>query len=96
MRDIFVNSNLNLLKNFRDSNRTTEFKNILSWNISQMTIKTILINKRITKSVVIKRSIPLEVRPDENIYENPQNFLVIWSVQKEFSSLYKVQDYAYE
>ena len=36
MRDIYFNSNLNLLTKFTNSSRSTKFKDILPWNISQM------------------------------------------------------------
>ena len=36
MKDIYINSNLNSLTKFTSSSsRNTEFKGILSWNISQ-------------------------------------------------------------
>ena len=46
MRDIYSNSNLNPLTNFTSSRRSTEFKDILPWNIFQMITKTIPINTR--------------------------------------------------
>ena len=45
MRDIYINSNPNLLATFTSS-RSTEFKDILSWNISQM-ITTTTMKQRI-------------------------------------------------
>ena len=36
MRDIYINPNLNPLTKFISSSRSTEFKDILPWNISQM------------------------------------------------------------
>ena len=33
MRDIYINSNLNSLTKFSSSSRSTEFKDILPWNI---------------------------------------------------------------
>ena len=50
MRDIYINSNQNPLTKFISSSRSTEFKDILPWNISQMIMKTIPISKRIVKS----------------------------------------------
>ena len=47
MRDIYINSNLNPLTKFTSSSRSTEFKDILPWNISQMIMKTIPISTRI-------------------------------------------------
>ena len=42
-----MNSNLNSLKKFTSSSRSTEFKDILLWSISQMIMKTIPISMRI-------------------------------------------------
>ena len=41
MRDIYINSNLNPLTKFTSSSRSTEFKDILSWNFFQMITKTV-------------------------------------------------------
>ena len=54
MRDIYINSNLNPLTKFTSSSRSTEFKDILLWNISQMIMKTIPISSRIVISYAIK------------------------------------------
>ena len=51
--------NLNPLKKFTSSNRSTEFKDISPWNISQMMTKTIPISTRIVISYTMKRDIPL-------------------------------------
>ena len=59
MRDIYINSNLNLLTTFTSSNRSTKYKNVLPWNISQMIRKTIPISTRIVISYTIKWGIPL-------------------------------------
>ena len=59
MRDIYINSNLNLLTKFTSSSRSTKFKDILPWNISQMITKTIPISTRIVISYAMKRGIPL-------------------------------------
>ena len=61
MRDIYINSNMNLLKKFNISGRITEFKDILSWTISQMITTTIPISMRIVISYAMKRSIPLGI-----------------------------------
>ena len=58
MRDIYINSNLNPLTKFTSS-RSTTFRDILPYNISQMIAKTILINTRIVISYVMKRDILL-------------------------------------
>ena len=46
MRDIYINSNLNPLKKFTSSSRSTKLKDILPWNISQMIPNTIPISTR--------------------------------------------------
>ena len=60
-RDIYINSNLNPLAKSTSGNRSTEFKDILPWNISQMITKTVPISTRIVKSYAMKRSIPFSV-----------------------------------
>ena len=55
MRDIYINSNLNTLTKFTSSSRSTTFKDILPWKISQMTMKTISISTRIVISYAMKR-----------------------------------------
>ena len=59
MRDIYITSNLNPLTEFTSSTRSTEFKDILPWNISQMVMKTVLINMRIVICNAMKQSILL-------------------------------------
>ena len=59
MRDIYINSNLNPLTKFTSSNRSTEFKDIPPWNISQMITKTIPISTRTVISYAVKQGIPL-------------------------------------
>ena len=58
MRDIYINSNLNPLIKFTSSSRSTEFKDILPWNISQMITKDIPISMRIVISYTLKEDIP--------------------------------------
>ena len=53
MSDIYINFNLNALTKFTSSSRSTEFKGIIPWNISQM----------ITKTVPISTSILLRLPP---------------------------------
>ena len=62
MRDTFTNSNLGLLIKLRRRrrSRTNEFKDVLSWNISQMITMTIPISTRIIKKQAKKGSIPVE------------------------------------
>ena len=57
MRDINSNYNLILLSKFTSSRRSTEFKDILTWNISQIITKTIPISTRIDVSYMMKRSL---------------------------------------
>ena len=59
MQDIYINSNLNALRKFTSSNRSTKFKDILAWNISQMIMKTFSISQRIVISYAMKWYIPL-------------------------------------
>ena len=47
MKDAYINFNLNPLTIFTSSSRSTEFKGIFPWNISQMITKTIPISTRI-------------------------------------------------
>ena len=56
---IYINYNLNPLTKFTSSNRSTEFKDILPWNISQMITKTVPISTRVVISNAMKRSIQL-------------------------------------
>ena len=57
MRDIYINSNLDPLTKFTSSRRSTEFRDILPWNISQMIMKTIPISTRIVISYAVKWNI---------------------------------------
>ena len=59
MKDIYINFHLNPPTKFTSSSRSTELKDILSWNISQMITKTIPISARIVISYVMKQGIPL-------------------------------------
>ena len=59
MQDIDINSNLSLLTIFTSRSRSTEFKHILPWNISQIIKKAIPICPKIVISCVIKYGIPL-------------------------------------
>ena len=54
MRDIYINSNLNPITKFTSSNRSTEFRDILPWDISQMITETIPISMRIIISHTMK------------------------------------------
>ena len=55
MLDMYIDSNLNPITKFTSSSsRGTEFKDILSWNISQMITKTIPISTRIVTCYAVK------------------------------------------
>ena len=57
MRDLYINSTLNLLTKFTSTSRSTEFKDILPWNISQMIMKTFPISTKIVMSYAMKGGI---------------------------------------
>ena len=54
MRDIYINCNLNPFTKFTSSSRSTELKDMLPGNISQMITKTIPIGTRIAISYAMK------------------------------------------
>ena len=58
IRDIYINSNLNPFTKFTSSSRSTAFKDILPWIISQMITKTST-SMRIVINYAVKRDIPL-------------------------------------
>ena len=55
MMNIFINSNQNSFKKVTSSNRSTEFEDILPWNISQMITKIIPISTRMVISYEVKQ-----------------------------------------
>ena len=59
MRDIYINSNLNPLTKITSSSKSTEFKDAIPWNISQMITKTVPISTGIVISYALKRVILL-------------------------------------
>ena len=59
MRDIYINSNLNT--EFTKNSRSTKFKYIHPWNISQMITRNIPISTRIVISYAIKWDISLGI-----------------------------------
>ena len=69
VRDIYINSNLNPFTKVTSSSRSTKFRGILPWNISQMIMKTIPISTRIVMSYGMKlrqqpdQSFPVEGKP---------------------------------
>ena len=72
MRDIYINSNLNPVTKFTSSSRSTEFKDILQWNICQMITKTMPTSTRIVISYAMKQGIPFWVywKVNGNLYNN--------------------------
>ena len=56
-RDIYINSNLNSLSELTSNSGSTDFKDILPWNISQMITETIPISTKIVISYALKRDI---------------------------------------
>ena len=69
MRGVYINSNLNPLTEFISSSRSTEFKDILRWNICQIITKTIPISTRIVISYAMKQGIYCEY--DRKSIETP-------------------------
>ena len=63
MKDIYINYKLNPLTKFTSSSRSTEFKEIFPWNISQMITKTIPISMRIVISYAMKWGIKWKITP---------------------------------
>ena len=61
MWHIYINSNLNPLTKFTSSSRSTELKDILPWNISQMITKTISISVKIVISYAMKQGMSLRI-----------------------------------
>ena len=55
IRDIYINSNLNLLTKLTSSSRSTEFEDVLPWKIFQMITKNIPISRGIVISYVMKQ-----------------------------------------
>ena len=60
MRDIYINFNLKPFTKFTSSSRSTEFKDIVPWNSSQMITKTVPISTRIVISYAMKLGILFE------------------------------------
>ena len=94
MRNRYINSNLNPLTKFTSSSRSTELKDILPWNISQMIKKTIPISARIVISNAMKWGILLRIwwkvngNWDNNMIRNKFRMImpILWSVIKHFHS----------
>ena len=61
MRDIHIDSNMNPLTTFTSSSRSSEFKDIFPWNISQLIRKTVPISTRIVIGYPMKWGIPFWV-----------------------------------
>ena len=81
MRYIYTTSNLNLLIKFTSKSRSTEFKYILPWNISQMIMKTVPTSTKIVRSYVMKRDIQLWIWWKVN--ENWNNNMIRISLWRE-------------
>ena len=75
MSDIYINSNLKPLTKLTRSSRSTEFKDILPWNISQMIIQTIPISHMVQVSWFFQESPELtQVLPISWIKRSSLNF----------------------
>ena len=59
---ISINSNLNPITKFTSSSKSTEPKDILPLNISQMIMKTVPISMRTVLSYAMIQGIPLQIR----------------------------------
>ena len=71
LTDIYINSYSNLLTKFNSCRRSTKFKDVSPWKISQMIMKTVAISMRILISYVMKRGISFRVWPKVNgIWDN--------------------------
>ena len=57
LRNIYIDSNLNPFTKFTSSSRSTKFKDIVLWNMSQIITKTIPISMRIVITYAMKRGI---------------------------------------
>ena len=66
MRYIFINSNLHLLTNFTISSRSTEFKDILPWYISQIITKIMPISTGVVIRYAMIQNIPFWVSQKVN------------------------------
>ena len=58
---------LNQLTKFSSSGRSTGFKDILPWNISQMITKIVLISMKIVRSYAMKQGIELQASAYEKL-----------------------------
>ena len=74
MKDMYINSNLNPLTKVTSSSRSTEFKDILPRNISQMITKIIPISTRIVTSHTMKWGFLLWIW--WNVNENWENNMI--------------------
>ena len=79
MRDIYINSNPDPLTKLSSSSRSTEFNEILPWNVSQIFAKAVLISARTAISCTMKIGIPFCVwkKADGN-WDNNMIFLRIF------------------
>ena len=78
MRDIYTNPNLDLYPKFTSS-RSSEFKDIFPWSISEKIMKTFPISMRIIISYAMKRGIPLWIWWNVNgNWENNMTWIFQW------------------
>ena len=66
MRKKYINSNLTSPTKFTKSSRSTEFKDLLPWTLSQMIRKTVPISTRIVISYLMQSGIPMWIWGEDN------------------------------
>ena len=81
MRDIYMNSKLNTHTKFTSSSKSTEFNNILPWNIYHMIRKSLPISTRILINYAMKRGIPMWIW--WNVNRNWDNNMISISKRRE-------------
>ena len=81
MRDIYMNSKLNTHTKFTSSSKSTEFNNILPWNIYHMIRKFLPISTRILINYAMKWGIPMWIW--WNVNRNWDNNMISISKRRE-------------
>ena len=81
MRDIHMNSKLNTHTKFTSSSKSTEFNNILPWNIYHMIRKSLPISTRTLINYAMKWGIPMWIW--WNVYINWDNNMISISKRRE-------------
>ena len=78
MKDIYISSNLKPLTKLTNSSRSTEFKDIIPWRISQKITNTVLISMRIVLSFAIKPDIPFWIwmESQQKGRQHDQNYVI--------------------